>query len=265
MKLLKRTPVTRTLFFILADIALVALSVWLAFLIRFDGAVPSHFFPFIFRIAALAAFFTALIFYFSGLYSFSWSYVSTNELVLLFKSSTASFTLLTVTLYLSSYFPHFVNFPRSTIFISYILSFIFCGGLRLAKRIYLQAKGLGDKNGRRRTLIVGAGDAGEQILRSILSSKNSHYHLVGFIDDNPIKQKVTIHGVRVLGRISDMAEIIKDIKVEQVIIALPSAGNKIIRNAVDVARKAEVRRIKIAPMFIGVIFYSFRTATAAAP
>lgn len=247
MKLLKRTPATRTLFFILADIVLVAFAVWLAFFLRFDGAIPSYFFPFIYRIAALAAFFAVMIFYFSGLYSFSWSYVSTNELVSLFKSSTAAFLLLAITLYLSSYFPRFANFPRSTIFISYILTFIFCGGLRLAKRIYLQAKGLGAGNGGRRTLIVGAGDAGEQILRSIMASKNSHYYPIGFLDDNPIKQKVAIHGVRVLGRVSDMAEIVKSSMVEQVIIALPSAGNKIIRNAVDVARKAEVRRIKIAP------------------
>lgn len=247
MKLFKKTPATRTLFFILADIFLVAFSVWLAFFLRFDGAIPVQFVSFIYKMAALAAFFTIVIFYFSGLYSFSWSYVSTNELVSLFKSSTASFLLLAITLYVSSYFPRFVNFPRSTIFISYVLSFILCGGLRLSKRIYLRTKGFGAAGSGRKTLIIGAGDAGEQILRSMLASKNNYYLPVGFLDDSPIKQKVAIHGVRVLGKISDTAEIIKTIGAEQIIIALPSAGNKIIRNAVDMARKAGVRKIKIAP------------------
>lgn len=247
MKLFNKTAATKTLFFILADILLVAFSVWLAFFLRFDGAIPSYFFPFIYRIAALAAFFAVLIFYFSGLYSFSWSYVSTNELISLFKSATASFLLLAITLYLSRYFPRFANFPRSTIFISYILTFIFCGGLRLSKRIYLRVRGFSAAGGGRKTLIVGAGDAGEQILRSMLALKNSHYLPVGFLDDNPIKQKVAIHGVKVMGKVSDMTEVVKNSGAEQIIIALPSAGNRIIRNAVEMARKAGIRRIKIAP------------------
>ena len=119
----KKTIITKIIFFVLADIALIAISVLFAFLIRFDGQIPSQYFPFVSRIIALAVIFTIPIFYFQGLYSFSWSYVSTTEVVSLFKATTVSFIFLGITIFISKYFPSFENFPRSILFISYLLVF----------------------------------------------------------------------------------------------------------------------------------------------
>src|SRR3989344_4305090 len=121
MNLFKRTALTRTLFFVSSDIALIVISILLAFLMRFDGQIPPHYYQFIIRMAALAIIFTIPVFYFQKLYSFSWSYVSSSELISLFLSTTVSFSFLSITLFISNYFPRFSNFPRSTIFISYIL------------------------------------------------------------------------------------------------------------------------------------------------
>src|SRR3989338_3944430 len=126
MNLFKKTAIKRTLFFIIADIFFIALSVWLAFLIRFDGQIPLQYFPFIPRIIALAILFTIPIFYIRKLYSFSWAYVSSSELISLFLSTTVSFVLLSAAIFISKYFPQFLNFPRSTIFVSYVLVFVFC-------------------------------------------------------------------------------------------------------------------------------------------
>ena len=101
--------------------------------------------------------------------------------------------------------------------------------------------------GREATLIVGAGDTGEQILRNILSSKTGSYSPVGFVDDNQFKQGVKIHGLRVLGKISDIPAVVKKYQIKQLIIALPSANNKTIKNAVDLGRVAGLRKIKITP------------------
>lgn len=251
--LFKRTAIKRIAFFVAADIFFIALSVWLAFLLRFDGNIPGQYDPFIIRIIALAVIFTIPIFYFRKLYSFSWSYVSSSELISLFLSTTASFFFLSITIFASKYFPHFLNFPRSTIFISYVLVFILCGSLRLSKRIYLGTIGLGKVAGGERTLIVGAGDAGEQILRSMQSMQSNRYFPIGFADDNPIKQGIKIHGVRVLGKISDIPDIVKEHNVKELIIALPSANNKIIREAVDLGRKAGLYKIKIAPKLHEII------------
>src|SRR3989344_661675 len=133
----KRAAAKRMLFFITADVFFIAISVWLAFLLRFDGQIPSQYDPFIIRMAILANIFTVPVFYFQKLYLFSWSYVSAGELVSLFKATTLSFIFLGITIFASSYFPRFLNFPRSTIFISYGLVFIFTAALRFSKRAYL--------------------------------------------------------------------------------------------------------------------------------
>ncbi len=95
-------------------------------------------------------------------------------------------------------------------------------------------------------MIVGAGDTGEQILRSILSG-DSLYFPIGFIDDSPQKQGLLIHGLKVLGKISDIPQVVKDQDVEGMIIALPSAGSKIIKEAVKKGRGAGLKKIKVVP------------------
>ena len=249
----KKTPITKMMFFVCMDIILIILSIWISFLIRFDGQIPSQYSPFLLKLCILAIIFIIPMFYFQKLYSFSWSYVSTNEAVSLFKATTASFIFLSIAIYISKYFPNFVNFPRSTIFISYILVFIFCGLIRFAKRIYVSLAGSSKTVKKDRTLIVGAGDAGEQILRNMLSLKSGHYNTVGFVDDNKIKQGVQIHGIKVLGKISDIPEIVIKNQIKQLIIALPSASGKVIQKAVELGKKAGLRKIKIVPPLNEVI------------
>ena len=249
----RKTTLTKTLFFVTADIISVAVSIWLAFIFRFDSNIPSQYFPFIYRMIGLAIIFILPVFYFQKLYSFSWSYVSTNEVISLFKGTTIAFVFLSVAIFISHYFPHFTNFPRSTIFISYLLVFILCGTVRFSKRIYLRIIGQNRLVEKERTLIVGAGDAGEQILRSIISSDKSHYYPIGFVDDNPIKKGIAIHGLRVLGKISDIPGVVEKYQVKQIIIALPSAGGKEIKGAVELGKKAGIWKIKIAPPLYEII------------
>ena len=251
--LFKKTTVTRNIFFILTDAILIAVSVWLAFLIRFDGLVPAPYLHFIFETVGLAAIFTIPIFYSQGLYSFSWSYVSASELISLFKATTISFLFLGAAIYISKDFTSFATFPRSIIFISYIFVFVLCGALRFAKRIYLHIIGSNRLLKKEKILIIGAGDAGEQILRSMLSAVNSPYTPVGFIDDSSIKQNITIHGLRVLGKIEDIQKIVKKYQIEQMVIALPSASGKTIKNAIENGKKAGLKKIKITPPITEII------------
>ncbi len=243
----QRTATARTIFFMLADTFFIAISVWLAFFLRFDAHIPSQYAPFIMRMIILAILFTVPIFYLRKLYSFSWSYVSTSEVVSVFWATTISFVFLSIAIFISKYSPYFINFPRSTIFISYLLVFVFCVGLRFSKRVYLEITRYPKIAGREKTLIVGAGDMGEQILRNIISSKTGSYFPIGFVDDNQFKQGVKIHGLKVLGKISDIPAIVKKNQVKQLIIALPSAQGKVVKNAVDLGRIAGLRKIKIAP------------------
>ena len=245
----KKTAKTRILFFLLADIFLIILSVFLAFLLRFDGSIPAQYFEngtFLGTIVLVLAF-SLPIFYFSHLYSFSWAYVSTNELVSLLKAIIISFSFTGATLLIFRDHLVFQGFPRSTLLVSYILIFLFCGGIRLSKRLYLQLFQKEAGKEKKRTLIVGAGDAGEQILRSILRTRNTLYLPVGFVDDNLAKQGIIIHGLKVLGKINHIPGVVKKYGVQELIVALPSAGPKAIKDAVEMGRKAELKEIKIIP------------------
>jgi len=253
MFFIRKNTKTRFIFFLASDIILITLAVFLAFLIRFDAKIPSQYSIFIPRMIILTIIFTIPVFYFQKLYSFSWAYVSAGELISLFKATTISFLFLAITIYISKYFPFFTNFPRSVLFISYFLVFIFCGGIRFAKRVWLNITGGGETSEKERTLIAGAGDAGEQILRSILMSKSSPYSPIGFIDDNPIKQGTIIHGIKVLGKTRDIPRIVKDKQVKQLIIAFPSAGAKAIKNIVEITKKTGLKKIKIIPPIAEII------------
>ena len=255
MPFFKKTPITRTLFFLIFDVIFISISIYVSFLLRFDGTIPAEYL--VNQGIQKVIFWTLLIclpvFYFFKLYSFSWSYVSTQELVSLFKATTLGFVILGIIIFFSKEFPLFAGFPRSVFIISYFLIFISSGALRLSKRIFLLLFGGGKNIEKERTLIVGAGDAGEQILRSIISSVNSPYFPLGFVDDSNLKQSVSIHGLKVLGKVNDIIKIVTEKGITQVIIALPSAGKNKIREAVELSRKAGISKIKIVSALSEII------------
>ncbi len=170
--------------FLAADIISIALAIYSAFFLRFEGQIPSAHVLNVWGAIVLALLFCLPAFYFFKLYSFSWAYVSTEELVSLAKAQAFGFLLLSAAIFILRDWPAFFGFPRSVLFISFVLIFLFCGGIRFLKRIYLQVLRSGFLGQKERTLIVGAGDAGEQILRNILNSKYSSYLAAGFVDDN---------------------------------------------------------------------------------
>ena len=100
---------------------------------------------------------------------------------------------------------------------------------------------------------MGAGDAGEQILRSILSSRSNIFEPVAFVDDSAVKQGVLIHGVKVVGKIDDIPKIKKEEKIESMIVALPSAGSNVIRRAVEQGRRAGIKNIKVVPSLTEIV------------
>ena len=252
-KIIERTSKKRIAFFLISDVILISLSVWLAFLVRFEGYIPSHYFLNIEGIIILALVITVSLFYFFKLYYFSWAYVGLEELISLAKATTLSFLLLTAFYFVLKDYPIFSGFPRSILFISYFLIFIFCGGVRFSKRIYLQVIQKQGEKDKERTLIVGAGDAGEQILRSIQSSFDAPYMPVGFVDDNELKQGNLIHGVRVLGRVEDIPDIVKKQDIRGMIIALPSVDSSIIKKAAETGRISGLKNIKIIPSITEII------------
>jgi FlaA1/EpsC-like NDP-sugar epimerase len=233
--------------FLIADIVLIIFSVVAAFLVRFELSIPARYFTNIEGIIILSLLVTVLIFYFSKLYIFTWEFVSTEEIISLLRATTFSFLIVTASFFVLRDHPVFSGFPRSTLFLSYFFIFIFTGALRFSKRIFRYLSNERKLERKERTLIVGAGGAGEQILRNIINSFNSPYLPVGFIDDNPNKKGFLIHGLKVLGTINDIPQVAKENNIDSLIIAFPSAGSKTIKRAQEQGIKGGIMDIKYMP------------------
>ena len=193
-----------------------------------------------------------------NLYDFSWQFVSMEELVKLFKALSISAFFLGMTLFFLRVYEPFMTFPfpRSTLFIDYIISLFLIGSLRISKRLVLEGikSPFKRKEEKVKVLIYGAGGAGEQITREMQRNKNSDYLPVGFVDDNPAKQGINIHGIKVLGKKEDIQNICKNNNVDEILIALPSAHSKQIKKIVEEVRESNIiKKIKILPSVTDLI------------
>ena len=259
MEIVRILAQNKKVVFFVADAVLVALSVWLAFMIRFEAAVPGQYFEIIARLVLIGWIFYLPALAANRLYSFSWSYVSASELIALARAVGLGFLLQTAVLYLFRDFAFFSGFPRSTIFVAAFFVFILCGGIRFAKRIYFYFFRRNNGEGVARVLIAGAGDAGEQLLRSIQSSGADRYFAAGFVDNNDSRQGSIIHGAKVLGKIAQIPEVVSRHNIGELIIALPP-GSKSVREAVRLAKTAGLKKIRIVPPLADIIDGKFSLA-----
>lgn len=243
---MKKSKLTRTLFFLLGDILLLSSSVVLSFLFRFDFSLPPTFVDEFWIIIPTFVSLKVVILYAHGLYRISWTYISVQELAALFRAVLISTLLLGSLLFLLRFQPYFEGFPRSILFIDFLLSLVLIGGFRSAKRVYLQFFRNLPLEGKR-TLIVGAGDAGEQIIRSIKKTGEGGFNPVGFVDDDPQKIGTSIHGVEVLGTRKEIPQLVDGDGIDALLIAMPSVSSRVIKGTVELARKAGIEDIKILP------------------
>jgi FlaA1/EpsC-like NDP-sugar epimerase len=125
------------------------------------------------------------------------------------------------------------DFRQSIFLLDWAGTIALVGGARMVVRLYHEEIAPASSSSRTRLLIVGAGNAGESVLREILRMREDRYEVVGFVDDDSAKQGVRIHGVEVLGPTRDLKEIAKAYDVEEILIAIPSATRKQLRRVIE--------------------------------
>ena len=236
----------REIFFAAGDLVLIIVSLLAATWLRFDGAIPRETGRQIPLVMAISMVIKLLAFASQRLYAMSWSQVSLVEMFAVFRGVTlgsAVFWLVTLALRRSDLLP---GFPRSILPLDYIITMHAIGGFRLARRVYHYVTRK-DTGGGRRALIVGAGAAGEQLVRAMRQPPGSGYVPVGFIDDDPRKIGTVIHGHRVLGNRARLPGIVSAHRIEAVLIAIPSAPSRVVRNIISLAREGGAQEIRIIP------------------
>jgi FlaA1/EpsC-like NDP-sugar epimerase len=115
------------------------------------------------------------------------------------------------------------------------------GGLRIIIRLYFEEFRTAEAGRLKRFLIVGAGNAGEALLREILRMPVTQYDVVGFIDDDTAKKSTHIHGIPVLGTVEQLPQICEERKIEEIAIAMPSASPKQLRRVIQVCEGTKIR------------------------
>ena len=219
------------------DLVLVSLSLCLAFLLRFDFSIPQPEINLFWECLMVVLVVKPLVFIAIGFYQNLWNYASVQDAIEIFKGVTFASIL---TAFAVLFLRQFTPVPRSIFLLDWFLLFAFLAASRLIWRIYRESYRFGSSCEGPRTLIIGAGEAGSLLLKEIRRQMHSTYNIVGFVDDDPEKKGMKLHGVPVLGHTKNLRAIIRLNEIEDVVIAIPSADKRTIRTLVDSCRNAKV-------------------------
>ncbi|MEI6171666.1 MAG: hypothetical protein WCQ45_04200, partial [bacterium] len=213
-----------------ADLCLIAVALSLAFLLRFEGAIPAPMVDVLWRTLVLSIGLKIPVFVVFQMYRFSWRHVGVSELLKTSLACAVGSSLVASAVLLLRHESAWGAAPRSALGIDFALTLLLVTWVRITPRLVTHLAGRG-KLGRQatRAIIVGAGDAGAQLARALQQDPALTYHVVGFVDDDQRKRGMLLQGVRVLGSRKQLGAIVKSRSVMAVLIAMPSAEPGVIQ------------------------------------
>ncbi|SDJ86991.1 polysaccharide biosynthesis protein [Natronincola ferrireducens] len=236
------------------DAALMNLGFLLAFYIRFDGVLSgkmaTQYLPVYLDNAVNLTLIKLGLFYLFGMYKNLWKYASIEEVfqiaTTVFVANAGVVTYMMMTQQM---------LPRSIYILIFLLDILLIGGVRLSYRLTRNMgknlkehgfAGIIKNKGQKRIMIVGAGQAGAMVIKELRRHEGLHSKPVAIIDDDDSKLGSKIHGVPVLGDRYHIKKIAEKKKVDEIIIALPSAYKKETREIIEEANKTKCK-LKIVP------------------
>jgi len=244
------TKLLRRGLWVTLDICVIGLALWLAYIIRFDAAIPARRIPELLLVFCLAILIKVPVFSLFRLYRFSWRHAGIRELYNIGLACFLGSSALAAFLLLARDYVNLSQFPRSVLVAEAALCLIGVAAIRFSWRLgNLSRQRLRESRAQdaKRTIVVGAGDAGSLLARAMSEDPTSPHQVVGFLDDDPAKQRIYIHGIRVLGPTSQLARWVSRLDVCSVVLAMPSVSSGVIRETVDAAKHAGVGMIRILP------------------
>jgi FlaA1/EpsC-like NDP-sugar epimerase len=224
---------------LLADASLIALAWFLAFELRFDRGVPPYYETLFRRTILIVVAIKLTVFVLSGFYERWWRYVSVRDMWGAARGVTIASLLAGLTVYFFSPVSQ-VRLPRSVAILDWLLLLGLVAGSRLLARTVIERPGTGLVARGKEVLVVGAGDAGQLVIRELQRNRQLGYTPIGLIDDDRRKKNLRVHGVRVLGTTFDLPHILRDNKPDEVLIALPSAAGDVRQRIVNITREGNV-------------------------
>ncbi len=236
-----RLPVNRhRVWQLVFDAFLIAAAWRLTFFLRFDKTIPPFYRHLLdWQVIAAVVAIKLATFVLFGFYDRWWRYVSTRDMWGAFRGVTVA----SVVTYLGLYAFQPANtsrLPRGVAALDYLLLLAFVAGSRLLARSLIERPQAGLVARGKEVLIVGAGDAGQLLIREMQRNRPLGYTPIGLVDDDPRKKNLRVHGVRVLGTTAQLRHILRDNRPDEVLIAVPSASGVTRQEIVEDCRAEKV-------------------------
>ena len=220
------------------DLAAFALSTFLAFELRFDGALPAQYFHPMGVALCIWAGAKSAAFIVGAVSRGSWRHTSVYDAVRLVLAASVGSILggLVIFLLVGPW-----AIPRSVYILDWLISWLLTLGGRLAIRVVVTARSRSRAEGERtRTLIYGAGAAGLALLWELRQNPSLMCDVRGIVDDDPSKVRLTLHGARVLGTGDALGALVQKHAIKRVLIAIPSATGPQMVRILKLATEAKV-------------------------
>jgi FlaA1/EpsC-like NDP-sugar epimerase len=203
---------------------------------------------------ALSIFVKLPVFFRYDLYNRYWRYAGIDELLSIASAVGIVTTRLTIIVVIERIFDLFpaISCPFSLPFIDGLLTLVVLLTSRFSELAVATIERRTDRHerhGRTRVLVVGAGDAGSMIAHELQHSDKLSLEPVGFVDDDPDKTGIAIHGIRVLGTKEAIPRLVKQHRIHEVIIAMPTAPGKTIREIAALCERARVPSKTVPGMY----------------
>lgn len=241
----------RLIIIVLMHALFATISLAMAFFLRFDFTLGGDiYYPqFLMSLPVNVVIFLV----FSGifnLYQGIWRYVSVEDLRdIIYASALASLSFMFVIIFSSK----FDGFPRSIYLLNFTVFVVLNGGTRFLIRMFRESFAP-QSDIVRNILIIGAGDTGNEIAKTLKSTKHKQYELMGFIDNDRHKHNKRLQGKKILGDLNSLRHHIKRMRIHEIFIAIPEATNKVVKEIMDAARIPDWEvKFKIVPPMLDIM------------
>ena len=226
------------------DLVTLPLAAYLAFVLRLEpaGLATPRYGPALLTYVLLAPAVKIPIFYVFAGYSRYWPFASLPDVQAIIAAAAAGELVAGAAALLLERLIGFPPMPRSIPFIAVFLTAAALGLPRYALRLLnaRTSRHVAKAGPARRVLIAGAGEGGHVVLREIQRNPQMGLHVVGFVDDDPTKQGLHIQDVRILGAVDEIPDLVKQYRIQRVLIAIPTATGQEIRRIVTACHRARV-------------------------
>ncbi len=234
------------------DFCILAGALWLAYLLRFDFSLPNNQLQILVGQLLIVIPFQFFVLRFCKIHKFIWRHVSIQEMNRIVRAlAFAAVPLLFVRFVFASN-QSFTVVPLSIIILDFLLAAGGILGIRLLRReIYentqfVKNSAAAAKIERKSVLLIGAGRAGVLTLTELKNGYGLNYQVKGFIDDDLLKQGLIIKGVEVVGQTKDLAQKVRELDIDQIIITIASASRRDMRRILDICKQIAVE-VKTIP------------------